>query len=94
MRNWRMFLATVLILGLVTSRFVVRAHSEEQGEGDHKAHHSSHSTQAHKGMQKEATTASGAKKADTAVEEGAGEPHHDGHDTQGGSLDDLEEGSH
>ena len=94
MRNWKMLLAAALILGLVTSRLVVRAHGEEQGEGDHKAHHSSHGTQAHKGMQKEATTASGAKKADTAAEEGAGEPHPDGHDTQGSSLDDLEEGSH
>jgi len=89
-----MLLATVLILGLVTSRFVVRAHSEEQGEGDHKVHHSSHSTQAHKDTKKEATTASEAKKADTAAEEGAGEPHHEGHDTQGSSFDDLEARSH
>jgi hypothetical protein len=94
MRNWRMILATALILGSVTSPLVVRAHGEEQGEGDHKAHHSAHGTQAHKGMKKEAKTENEAKKTNTAAEEGAGEPHHDGHDMQGSSLGDLEEGSH
>jgi hypothetical protein len=94
MRRWRMILATALLLGLVTLPLVGRAHSEEQGEGDHKAHHSAHGTQAHKAMKKEAKTESEAKKTNTAAEEGAAGHPHDGHDMQGSSLGDLEEGSH
>ena len=94
MRNRRMALATALILGLVTLPLAVRAHDEEQGEGDHKTHHAAHSTHAHEGMKKEVKAKGGAKKTDTAAEGGAAADHHDGHGMHEGSLGDLEEGSH
>jgi hypothetical protein len=94
MRNWRLVLATALILGLVTLPLTVRADDEEPGQGDHKAHHAAPGTHTQGGMKKEVKAKGGAKKTDTAAEEGAAADHHDGHDLHEGSLGDLEEGSH
>ncbi len=94
MRNWRMVLATALILGLVALPLAVRADGEEQGEGDHKAHHAAHSTHAHEGMKKEVKAKGGAQKTDTAAQGEAVADHHDGHGMYEGSLGDMEEGSH
>ncbi len=94
MRNWRIVLATGLILGLVTLPLAVRADDEEPGQGDHKAHHAAHGTPTHGDMKKEVKAKGEAKKTDTAAEGESATGHHGSHDMHEGSLGDLEEGSH
>lgn len=93
MRNWRIVLATALILGLAALPFTGRAYAEEAGEGSQEMHHTGDHPHAQKGMKKEAKTKSETKKTDSPAEGETSAQHHDSHDVPGSSLDDIE-GSH
>ena len=93
MRNWRIVLATALILGLTTFPFIGRAQAEEAGEGNQEMHHTGDHSHAHKGMKKAAKTSSETKKTESSAKEETSKQQHDSHGVQGSSLDDVE-GSH
>ena len=92
MRNWRIVLATVLILGLTALPFTGRAQAEEAGEGNQETHHTGDHPHTQKSMKKAAKTDSETKKTESPAEGEASEQH-DRHDVHGRSLDDIE-GSH
>jgi hypothetical protein len=93
MRNWRIVLATALILGLTALPFTGRAQTEEAGEGGQEMHHTEDHPHTQKSMKKAAKTNSETKKTDSSAKEETNKQQHDSHGVQGSSLDDIE-GSH
>ena len=93
MRNWRIVLATALILGLTALPFTGRAQTEEAGEGGQETHHTGDHPHTHKGTKKAAKTNSETKKTDSSAKEETSEQPHDSQGVHGSSLDDIE-GSH
>ena len=93
MRNWRVVLATALIMGLAAAPLAGQVYAEEAGDSSAETPHTTDHPHAHKGMKKKAKIESESKKADAAAKEGTGEPQPDSHGVHGSSFDDIE-GSH
>ena len=93
MKNWRVVLATVLILGLAAAPPAGQVSAEEGGDSKAETPHTGDHPHTHKGMKKNAKGESNTKKADAAAKDETGEPQPDGHGVHGSSFDDIE-GSH